>query len=205
MLLVLLDGLFRDFVQLDGAKQGEIGGAHGEDDAVFNAAEVLDGFLVFLQRLFHGGVCLAEVEDHQVKIDSGVVCADGVVVVVVLVGVPRGAGMARACGDHGQEVRLFDFDGEKGHVHAVDGFADGGIGLQGDFLQIRERGGLVGGQAEFRGGGHAFSNRAVLPSLDFSGFAHGCASRQHDDRENDEEPFEIHGRLALCDANCFEV
>ena len=82
---------------------------------------------------------------------------------------------------------------------------DIGLQFQGDFLKIRESGGLVGGQAEFRGGGHAFSNRTVLPSLDFSGFAHGCAPRQHDDRENDEEPFEIHGRLALCDTICFEV
>ena len=49
MLFILFNGFFRDFVQFDSAEQGEIRSAYGEDDAVFDAAEVLDGFLVFFQ------------------------------------------------------------------------------------------------------------------------------------------------------------
>ena len=105
MFFILFNGLFRDFVQFNSAEQGEISGAHGKDDAVFDAAEILDGFLVFFQRLLDGGIRLAEIKNQQIEIDCAIVCADGVVVVVMLVRVMCCAGVADACGNHRQEVR----------------------------------------------------------------------------------------------------
>ena len=45
MLFILFNGFFRDFVQFDGAEQGEIRSAHGENDAVNGKNDKKDGFL----------------------------------------------------------------------------------------------------------------------------------------------------------------